>query len=104
MPNSDDVVGVTGEQSLTISRPSQRNGVWVLSLGVTSKFWLQFVDQDFVFQVVDLDTRSSSSGQPESGWREGQSKDFVLSVEVHEGALVLQVPDVDLTVLTSRSS
>lgn len=103
LPNSDDVVGVTSEQSLTVSGPSQRDSVWFSGLGVTSEFWLQFIDQRLWIQTEDLDTRSGSSRQPVSVWRESQSEDFILSTQGVHSRLVSQVPQHDFTVLTSGS-
>lgn len=103
MPNSDDVVSVTSEQSLTVRRPGQRDSVWLSRLGVTSEFWLQVFQQTLWVQREDLDTRGSGSTQPVSVWREGQSEDFVTSRQGVHWDLSSRVPQHDFTVLTSRS-
>lgn len=103
MPDSDDVVSVTSEQVLTVSRPSQRDSFWVLSLSTDSEFWLQFVQQGSFLQVEDLDTRSGGSSQPVSVWRESQSVNFRGCVQGVQGSVGVQVPQDDNTILTSRS-
>lgn len=102
MPDSDDVVGVTGEQVLAVSRPSQRDGLRVLSLGRHGELRLQLVQQGSLLQVEDLDTRSGGSSQPVSVWRESQSVDLRSSVQGVQGVVGVQVPQDDDTVLTSR--
>ena len=101
MPDSDNVISVTSEQVLTISRPSQRNSMWFSSFGVTSEFWFQFFDNSVVVQVQDLNTRSSGSNQPVSVWREGESKDFVFDVNVDNWGFFSQRPNHDVTVFTT---
>lgn len=103
MPDSDDVVGVTSEQVLTVSRPGQRDGLWLLSLSRNGELWLQLVQQLSLLQVEDLDTGSSGSSQPVSGWRESQSVNLRRSVQGVQGLVGVQVPQDDDTVLTSGS-
>lgn len=103
LPDSDDVVSVTGEQVLTVSRPSQGDSLWVLSVRANSELWLQFVQQGSLLQVEDLDTRRGSSSQPVSVWRESQSVNLRSSVQGVQGVVGVQVPQDDNTVLTSRS-
>lgn len=103
MPHSDDVVSVTSEQVLTVSRPSQRDGLWVLSLSANSELWLQLVQQSSLLQVENLDSRRSGSSQPVSVWRESQSVNLGGSVQSVQGGVGVQVPQDDDTILTSRS-
>ena len=104
MPDSDNVISVTGEQVLTVSRPSQRDGFWVLGLGTNSEFWLQFIQQFSFLQLEDLDTRRGGSSQPVSVWRESQSMDFRVGVQGVQSLVGVQVPQDDNTVLTSRGA
>lgn len=103
MPDSDDVVSVTGEQVLTISRPSQGDSLWVLSLSTDSELWLQLVQQGSLLQVEDLDTRGGGSSQPVSVWRESQGVNLRSGVQSVQGGVRVQVPQDDNTILTSRS-
>lgn len=103
MPDTDDVVGVTREQVLTVSGPSQGQTFSVLSLGGGSEFWFQFIDQFLLFQVEDLDGRRGGSNQPESVWRESQGVDFVTGVQGVQNLFVRQVPQDDRTVFTTGS-
>lgn len=103
LPDSDDIVGVTGKQVLAVSRPSQRDGLWVLSLGGNGELRLQLVQQGSLLQVEDLDARRGGSGQPVSVWREGQSVNLRGSVQGVESVVGVQVPQDDDTVLTSGS-
>lgn len=104
MPHSDDVIGVTSEQVLTVSRPSQRNGFWVLGLSTDSELGLQLVQQGSLLQVEDLDSGSSGSSQPVSGWRESQGVDLGVSVQGVQSQVGVQVPQDDDTVLTRRGT
>lgn len=104
LPHSDDVIGVTSEQVLTVSRPSQRNGFWVLGLGTDSELRLQLVQQGSLLQVEDLDSGSGGSSQPVSGWRESQGVDLGVSVQGVQSQVGVQVPQDDDTVLTRRGT
>lgn len=103
MPNSNDVVGVTGKQVLTVSRPGQRNSLWLLSLSRDSELRLQLIQQGSLLQVEDLDTRRGGSSQPVSAWGESQSVNLRRSVQGVQGVVGVQVPQDDDTILTSRS-
>jgi hypothetical protein len=70
-PNSDDVIGVTGEQSQTISRPRQRDAVWWsgwFSFFVIGNLDLKFFDKFFLFQIPDSDGWAASGAEPVSVW------------------------------------
>lgn len=103
MPNSDNVVGVTGEEVLAIGRPGKGDTLWVLSLGGEgSKLRLELVHQFTLLQVVNLDSGSGSGTEPVSVWRESQSVDLVTRSEGVEGSLGVHVPQDDGTVLSTR--
>lgn len=104
LPDSNNVIGVTSKQVLTVSRPSQRDGFRVLSLGTNGNFWLQFIQQGSFLQVEDLDTASGSSSQPVSVGGESQSVNFSSSVQGVQGLVGVQVPKDDNTILTGRSA
>lgn len=104
MPDSDLVVSVTGEQVLTVSRPSQRDGFGVLGLGAGGNLRLEFVQQGSFLQLEDLDARGGGSSQPVSVGRESQGADFSVSVQGVQGDVVVQVPQDDDTVLAGRSA
>lgn len=103
LPNSDDVVGVTGEQVLAIGRPSQGNSLRLLSLSTDSELRLQLVQQSSFLQVENLDTGGSGSSQPVSAWRESQSVNLRRGVQSVQGVVGVQVPQDDNTILTSGS-
>jgi len=70
-PNSDNVIGVTGEQSQTISRPRQRDAVWWsgwFSFFVIGNLDLKFFDKFFLFQIPDSDGWAASGTEPVSVW------------------------------------
>jgi len=70
-PYSDDVIGVTGEQSQTISRPSQGDAVWWsgwFSFFVIGNLDLKFFDEFFLFQIPDSDGWAASGAEPVSVW------------------------------------
>jgi len=70
-PNSDNVIGVTGEQSQTISRPSQRDAVWWsswFSFFVVGNLDFEFFNKFFLFQIPDSDGWAASGTEPVSVW------------------------------------
>merc|ERR1712050_182909 len=70
-PNSDNVIGVTGEQSQTISGPRQGDAVWWslrFSFVVVGNLDFQFFDEFFLFQIPDSDGWAASSTEPVSVW------------------------------------
>ena len=101
LPDSDQVIGVTREQVLTVLRPSQGDTNRRLTL---SNLRLQLVLQSSLLKVEDLDRRRGSSAKPESVWREGQSVNLVARVQSVQQFLWSQVPKDDNTVLTTRST
>lgn len=104
MPDSDLVVGVTSEQVLAVSRPGQRDGFRVLSLGAGGDFRLEFVQQGSFLQLENLDARSGGGSQPVSVGREGQGVNFSVGVQGVQSDVGVQVPQDDDTVLTGRGA
>ena len=68
--HSDDVIGVSGEEGLSVLRPGQRDTLWAGSSSVSGAgdFWLELFDLLLVLEVPDLDGRSNSGAEPVSVW------------------------------------
>lgn len=104
LPNADDVVGVTSEQSGAISGPSQRDTLDGDGLLGLLDVGLQFIDADLGFQIPNLDGRSGRGTQPVADGREDQSMNDITSVQRRQVATFVQVPQHRGTVLTTRST
>jgi len=106
LPDTDDVIRVTREESGTISAPTNRQTVRirVLSLTQLSKFGTELVNNRLGLEIPDLDTVSGSSTEPVTVGREGKSVDERSSFEGVEMLGIVQIPEHDNTVLTSRGT
>lgn len=102
LPDTDSVVSVSGEQVLSVSRPSERNALRLTALGASeTKVGLELVNEVALLEVVDLDTRSSGSAQPVSVRREGQGVDLVTRHQRVEVRRRVKVPQDDGAILSS---
>jgi len=106
LPDTDDVIRVTREESGTISRPTDRQtiGIRVLSLTQLSKFRTKFINNRLAFQIPNLDTVLGSSTEPVTVRREGQGVNERTSFQRVEVLGIVQVPEHNNTVLTSGST
>jgi len=80
LPHSDDVVGVSGEEGQTISRPGEGDAVWCggwLAVLVVGNLDLQLLDELLLLQIPDSDGWAASSAEPVSVWTEDESADIV---------------------------
>ena len=106
MPDTNNVVRVTREESGTISRPADRQtvGIRVLSLTQLSELRTELINNGLGLEIPDLDTVSGSSTEPVTVGREGKSVDERSSFEGVEMLGIVQIPEHDNTVLTSRGT
>lgn len=105
LPDTDEVVSVTGKEVLTISRPGKGDNLG--SLGVSrgeNKVGLELVNESSLLEVVDLDTRGGGSAEPVSVRREGQSMDLITGGERVKVLVLNEVPEDDVTVLATGSA
>jgi hypothetical protein len=106
LPDTDDVIRVTREESGTISRPTDRQtvGIRVLSLTQLSKFRTELVNNRLGLEIPDLDTVGGSSTEPVTVGGESKSVNKRTSFQRVEVLGIVQVPEHDNTVLTSGST
>jgi hypothetical protein len=106
LPDTDDVIRVTREESGTISRPTDRQtvGIRVLSLTQLGEFRTKFINDGLGLEIPDLDTVSGSSTEPVTVRREGKSVNERTSFQRVEVLSIVQVPEHNNTVLTSGST
>jgi len=106
LPDTDDVIRVTREEGGTISTPADRQtiGVRVLSLTQLSEFRTEFINNRLGLEIPDLDTVLGSSTEPVTVRREGKSVDKRSSFERVKMLSIVQIPEHDNTVLTSRGT
>ena len=64
LPDTDEVVGVTGEQCLTISRPGQGGHLGRLGSGAARDLGPKVLHLVLALQVPDLDGGSGGGTQP----------------------------------------
>lgn len=105
MPDANQVVGVTGKEVLTVSRPGQGNDLGLLRRDRSkSKVRLKLINKGSLLKIKDLDGRGSGSAEPVSVGGEGQRVDLVIA---KEGVKVLErvkIPKDDRTVLATGSA
>lgn len=103
LPDSDDIVGVTSKQCLTISGPSHREALGRISLAglgvLRDNFVLKLVDHGLAFQIPNLDRWTSGGAKPIAVGREAKSIDDVSVVQGVQTLIVVQVPEHGLAVL-----
>jgi hypothetical protein len=102
LPDTDDVVGITREESSTVSRPADGQTVRIVILSLTnlSEFRTEFVNKRLVLEIPDLDTVLGSSAEPVTVRREGKGMDKGTGLQGVEVLGLVQVPEHDNTVLT----
>lgn len=80
--DTDDVVGVTGEEGLTVGGPGEREALGVgRVLANSGELGLELVNDALGLEVEDLDARGSGSAEPVSVGGEDESVDSVTSLE-----------------------
>lgn len=105
LPYTDGVVRVTGEQGLTIGRPSQGQTLGLISLGaVGNDVGAEFFDGLLACQIPDLDRGAISNAQPVTVGGEAQSIDDVVVFQSVKVLAVIQIPQESLGILTTRSA
>jgi hypothetical protein len=101
-PSTDDVVGVTSEQSLTISGPSQRDRLGLAALLANgSELNDELVNLALLLEVEDDDVGGSGSAEPVSVGREDKGVDLVAGVEGVQVLGLVEVPEHGGTVLAT---
>ena len=106
MPDTDEVISVTREESATISAPGNGDTFGITSLSLTNlvEFRTKFINQRLVFQIPNLDGGGSGSTQPVTVGGEGKSVDNITSFQRVQVLGVVQIPKHDNTILTGGST
>lgn len=104
LPDADLVIGITGEESLSISWPGKWQALWWIGLGWVVRWdsWTQFFDHLLACQIPNLDWWSISDAQPVTVWREAQSVDDVVVIQSVQMLAVIQIPQQSFAILSSR--
>merc|ERR1719385_88810 len=104
LPDTDEVVGVSGEEGLTVSGPGQRQTLRRGSPGTAGNLGLEFVDGVLALQVPDLDGGAGRGAQPVPVGGEAEAVDGVPVVQGVQVLPVIQVPQHGLSVLAARGA
>jgi len=105
LPDADQVVGVAGEESLSVGGPGEGSTRRSLGFGGRRQhFRFQLVHDDFAFQIPDFDGSTGCGAEPVSVGREGESVDGVASIEGVKMFSFVQIPQHGLTVLATGSA
>lgn len=101
-PGADDVVGVTGEEGLAVSGPSQGNALGLAALLADGgELGLQLVDLALLLEVEDDDAAGGGSAEPVAVGGEDEGVDLVVGVEGVQVLGLVQVPEHGGTVLAT---
>merc|ERR1711971_1343650 len=103
LPDADQVVGVACEEGLSVCGPGEGRARRSLGLGRRGEdFGLEFVHDDFTFQIPDLDRSAGGGAEPVSVGREGEGVDGVAAVEGVEVLSLVEIPQHRLAVFAAR--
>ncbi|QBZ63672.1 hypothetical protein PoMZ_05358 [Pyricularia oryzae] len=104
-PGADDVVGVTGEQGLTVGAPGERDTLGLPALLANGgELGLELVDLALLLQVEDDDAGGSGSAQPVPVGGEDEGVDLVVGVKRVQVLGLVQVPKHGGAVLATRGA
>merc|ERR1719468_1245607 len=104
LPHPDQVVAVSGEQSLAIAGPGQGGALGGLSTGGPSHLGPQVLHLVLALEVPDLDGGATGGAQPVPVRREHQGVDDVMVLQSVEMLVVSKVPEHGLAVLASTGA
>lgn len=104
-PNTDNIISVASEQVGTVHRPGQasagRNGGL---LGARRELRSDNSHLLLLIQIIEDDALGGGNGESVGGRGEGNISDFSIHINVEVLKTSGEIPDEDLTVLTSRST
>ena len=100
--DTDNVVGVTGEEGLTVGGPGEREALGVGGvLANTGELGLELVNDALGLEVEDLDARSGGSAEPVSVGGEDKGVDSVTGLERVEVLAIGELPEHGDAVLST---
>lgn len=101
-PGTDLVVGVTGEQGLTIGGPGEGNALGVAGLlALLDVLGLELINLALLLEVEDGDGAAGGSTQPVAVGGEDEGVDLIAGVQGVEVLGLIQVPEHGGTVLAT---
>jgi hypothetical protein len=104
-PRADHVVGVSGEQSLAIRAPGQRNTLRLTALLANGgELGLELVNLALLLQVENDDAAGGGSAEPVAVGGEDKSVDLVTSVQRVQVLRLVQVPEHGGSILATGSA
>jgi hypothetical protein len=104
-PGADLVVGVTGEQSLAISGPSEGDTLGVTALlALLNELRLELINLALLLEVEDGDGAAGGSAEPVAVGGEDESVDLIAGGEGVEVLGLVKVPEHGGTVLATGSA
>lgn len=101
-PSTNDVVGVTGKQGLSITAPRQADTLWLsalLSDGL--EFWLQLINLALLLQIEDDDAAGGGGAEPVAVGGENKGVDLITGVQGVKVLRLVQVPEHGSSVLAT---
>jgi len=101
LPYSDEVVGISSEEGLTVSRPGKGQTLGWLSAGTSRNLWSEVLNHVLALEVPDLDGGAGSGAQPISVGGEAEAVDCVGVLQGVQVLTVIQVPKHGLSVLAT---
>lgn len=104
-PCTDDVVGVTGEQSLAVRAPGQAHTLGLPALLADGgELRLQLIDLALLLQVEDDDAAGRGGAQPVAVRGEDESVDLVTGAQRVQMLGFVEIPEHSCTVLATGSA
>merc|ERR1719323_1465558 len=104
LPNSDEVIGVASEESLTVSRPGEAGHLGRLRAGRARHLGPQILHKVLALEVPDLDGGAGGGTQPVPVGGEGQAVDGVGAVQGVKVLPIVQVPEHGAGVLAAAGA
>jgi len=105
LPDADQVVGVSGEERLSVGGPGKGSARRSLGFGGRRQhFRFQLVNDDFAFQIPDFDGGAGSGAEPISVGREGEGVDGVAAVESVKMLSLVEIPQHRIAVFSTGSA
>jgi len=105
LPDTDETISVSREESGSISRPGERDALGILGLlTAVEELGTELVNNGLGLEIPDLDARVGGSAQPVAVGGEGKSVDDIAGLKRVEVLGVVQVPKHDNAVLATRGA